>query len=334
MTTLVALSTKDALVMGCDSLGSVTVPLIEPIKLTSYFNENDMSLKVGENGEPLLKNFNQIMEKSQLVPYYNMTHVSKLFSLWPLQMGVMATGIVSIGNRTIKSLIGEFKTNDPAFSITRKPTNYTVKSIGQRLLNFIWSHYSEEYKEGKYKPELELIIGGYDLQAQVPTIYKIYVHENSIKTTIKEFGVVFGGQMTEIQRIVFGSDYENKVKMGLRNDHLLKEYHKILSDYLKEQKLTISLPPPSQYANMLGFFVDKWDLDGFNASWGDFSEQNAIECVDFFINVMIKSHQFSDRLPTVGGEVHIAVVCKLQGFRFVSGEEWRHGEHAITVTEE
>jgi hypothetical protein len=335
MTTLVALATKDALVMGCDSLGSVTVPLIEPIKLSKYFNADDeLSLKVDEDGKPILKNFNQITEMTELIPYNHMTHVSKLFSLWPLPMGVMATGIVSIGERTIKSLIGEFKTNDPAFSFPKKPTNYTVNSIGRRLLEFVWSHYSKEYKKQQYKPELELIIGGYDLQSQVPAVYRILVHDNKIETTIKQFGVVFGGQMKEIQRIAFGSDFENKVKMRLRSDYLLNRYYELLSKYLKEQKHDIILPKPSGYSNDLRFIDDKWDLDGFDANWGDFSEQNAIDCVDFFVDVMIKSQQFSDRLPTVGGEVHIAVICKFQGFRFVSAEEWRHGDHAISITED
>ena len=37
MTTLVALSTKDSLVMGCDSLGTVTTPAVNPWDLRSFF---------------------------------------------------------------------------------------------------------------------------------------------------------------------------------------------------------------------------------------------------------------------------------------------------------
>ena len=335
MTTLVALSTKDALVMGCDSLGTVTVPLVEPSKLINYFDK-DRSLKVNEKGEPLLANYQQVLEKAELVPYSHMTHVSKLFSLSPLPIGVMATGIVSIGDRTIKSLIGEFKTYDPAFNIHKKPTNYTVKSIGSRLLSFIWTHYSKEYPEEQYRPELELIIGGYDLHSQVPNIYRIYVNENSIKSVLTNanFGVVFGGQMKEIQRIVFGTDFENRLKIRDRARGLMDKYHALLCDELKKQKANVILKKPSEFGDELKLFDDKWKLNEFDANWGDFSEQNAIELVDFFINVMVKSQQFSNRLPTVGGEIHIAVICKLQGFRFVSGEEWKHGEHQIKVAED
>ena len=102
--------------------------------------------------------------------------------------------------------------------------------------------------------------------------------------------------------------------------------------HLKEKGDSIELPHPGQYVEQLHFFhADEWDLDGFDTEWGDFSEQNAIECVDFFINIMIKSQQFSSRLPTVGGEVHVGLITKMGGFRFASKEELRHGEHAIDI---
>ena len=79
----------------------------------------------------------------------------------------------------------------------------------------------------------------------------------------------------------------------------------------------------------LDMFSGGWDLEGFNANWGDFSEQNAIECVNFFVNIMIKSQQFSYGMPTVGGEVHIALITKKDGFRFISKEEYHHEGHFV-----
>jgi hypothetical protein len=336
MTTLVALSTKDALVMGCDSLGTVAVPLIEPSKLRDYFDK-DGNLKVNEKGEPSLKKYGEILVKSEMIPYSHMSHVSKLFSLSPLPMGVMATGIVSIGIRTIKSIITEFKTTDSAFNKNRHPTNYTVNSIGRRLLDFIWSHYCKEYpEETQYKPELELIIGGYDLQSQTPSTYRIYVHDNKIEPifTNDTFGVAFGGEMKEIQRLVFGTDFANSVKIVNRNTYLLDKYYMLLLNGFKSQNIDITFKKPTEYKDELKFFDAGWKLNEYDANWGDFSEQNAIELVDFFINVMVKSQQFSNRLPTVGGEIHIGVICKSKGFRSVSGEEWRHGEHKIVVEED
>ena len=260
-----------------------------------------------------------------------MTHVTKLCSLEPLPMGIMTAGITSIGNRTIRSLISEFKTTDKAFSGIRLPTNYTVRSVGDRIKQFILERYQAEYPEDRIKPSLEFIIGGYDKQSPIPSIYRIYISSNRLEKAIDDFGIVFGGQMQEIQRIVFGSDIQNKFKMIDRSSYLLHKYHELLSQHLNDSNINVELPKPNTYGNTLHFFNDDYDLDGFDARWGDFSEQNAIQCVDFFINIMIKSQEFSSRLPTVGGDVHISLITKEKGFRYISGEELKHGEHLVEL---
>ncbi len=86
MTTLVALATKDALVMGCDSLSSVTRPLVDPYNLVQYFDgNNNWKLKLGEDGKPLLTDWYKLYERTEIIPYSNMTHVSKIFPLSPCQ---------------------------------------------------------------------------------------------------------------------------------------------------------------------------------------------------------------------------------------------------------
>ena len=330
MTTLVALSTKDSLVMGCDSLGTVTTPSVNPWRLRDFFDDK-FNIRTDSDGKPLLNDFRQIFEKMEEIPYDQMTHVKKLCSLQPLPMGVMSTGITSISDRTIRSLISELKKNDKGFKDPDKLTNFTVKSVAQRILDFIYPLYENEYPKDRFRPHLELIIGGYSKQSQIPSIYRIYVHDNSIEDTLKDFGIVFGGEMREIGRIVFGTDSDNRYKMIKRNEELLIRYHSLLSEELKEQNIPFALPKPESYKDKLYLFSDKWDLDGFEARTGDFSEQNAINFVDFLIDIMIKSQQFSSRLPVVGGEKHIAIITKTGGFRPVSEERLVHGTHSIPI---
>jgi len=171
MTVLVALATKDALVLGCDSLGTIPKVLVDPFALISEFfdSKNEWKLKIGTDGKTILQNVDDIYKKVRYVPFDHMTHVTKMFSFAPLEIGVMQTGIASLGDRTIKSLINEFKSKEPAFNNKKKPTNYTVKSIGKKLLNFINKFYKEAYSEERM-PHLEFMIGGYDKQKQVPSI--------------------------------------------------------------------------------------------------------------------------------------------------------------------
>ncbi len=340
MTTLVALATKDALVLGCDSLGTVTKPMVDPFTLLGEFFDPgiDGKLKFGEDGKPLLKNFLDIYNKTESVPYDHMTHVSKLFSLSPLPMGVMLTGIASIGNRTIKSLIFEFREKELKKIIkTRSKGGFTVKSVAQKLLKFIMKYYEVEYSERKYKPLLELMIGGYDKAKRVPYIYRIFVHDNKIDPIFEgeaPFGIAFGGQMEEIQRIVFGTDTTNRIKLRERVDILLDKYRDLLENHLKEKGITEELPKIDTFGDELALFKDKdWRLTGFGADWGDFSNQNAIECVNWFVGIMIKSHQFTSRLPTVGGEIHLGLITKDKGFAFISKEEYIHEGHGTPMEE-
>lgn len=336
MTTLVTLATKDAIVMGCDSLGTVTKKLVDPFDLVPEFfdPEADWKLKTDEEGNPILRDFGLVWKKAQTVAFNQMTHVAKLFSLQPLEMGIMTTGIASIGNRTIKSLIQEFKSKSE-FGQNRSGSNWAVEEIAGHLLLFFKQYFDKEYAESNVKPELALMLSGYDKEKPFPVIFRIFVDKDKTERVFPEeapFGVAFGGQTQEIQRIVFGTDTLNRIKLIHRVNSLLKKYREFLQQYLKEREIPENLPEIENYVDELNLF-NGWNLDGFDADWGDFSEQNAIACVDFFVSIMINSQQFSSRLPTVGGDVHIGLIRKGKGFRFISKEEYIHEGH-ITPTEE
>ncbi len=319
MTTLAAIATKDALVMGCDSLGSITAYYVDPARLMSFFDAENGNLRLDEYGKPLLENASAVWGMAEILPYNHMTHVDKLFSLKPLPMGVMVTGIASIGDFTIKNLINQFKGTDPVVGGGSGVHDYTVKGIAEKLLNFIYDHYDKIYRDWPNKPPLELMIGGYDEQKHIPTILRIHVHDNRIEATFDDFGVSFGGQMTEIQRLVFGTDVMNRVLLSDRNRQILEKYRDRVIDLLRENGIGTDLAMPD--VQDYNLFSDSWSLMGFDANWGDFSERNAIECVKFFIDIMVKSQQFSNRLPTVGGDVHIGIITKTDGFKRVLIDE-------------
>jgi len=209
-----------------------------------------------------------------------------------------------------------------ARSHKKKPTNYTVKSIGKKLQNFVNMFY--KIYPAERKPHLEFMIGGYDKQKQVPSIHRIYFRENQLDEVFAgSFGIAFAGQMQEIQRIVFRIDDTNKFKLIKRVGVLFDRYLELMQGYLAEKGIQEKLPGWEVYKDDLSLLKD-WKLNQFNAEWGDFSEQNAIECVNFFVEIMIKSQQFSKGLPTVGGAVHIGLITKETGFQFISREEYEH----------
>ena len=166
-----------------------------------------------------------------------------------------------------------------------------------------------------------------------PETYRIHFPKKEIKTefTSPNFGIVFGGQMKEIQRLVFGTDFRNILKIRHRHVELLRKYREKIIEDLQQNNISAQVIEPTSEAlrKELDFWGGGWTLDGFEADWGDFSEQNAIECVDFLIDIMIKSQQFSSGMPTVGGEVHIALITSKDGLRFISREEYVHKGHFV-----
>ena len=329
MTTLIALASKHALVMGADSLGTLTKPMVDPLRLWEYFDpDNGFKLQLDEAGNPLLNSIGQLVEETEHVPYNQLLHVNKLFKLGTLPVGVMFTGISSVGERTVRSIVSEFVNADSGVKRGGK-ANYTVKTLAERFLLLSRKYYEEAYEDAHFKPDLELLVAGYDRNVEFPTIVRVDVRQNSVSCQFApgEFGVAFGGQMDWIQRIVFGTDTRNRVNLIARTRELLQQYRGALIEHLRPYGIN-DLPPPRPE---MALFED-WDLDGLEANWEEFSEQNAIDCVDFFLRIMIGSQDVSSRLPTVGGNVHIAVIRK-DGFYPVTREVWTHEDHAVPIPE-
>jgi hypothetical protein len=72
-----------------------------------------------------------------------------------------------------------------------------------------------------------------------------------------------------------------------------------------------------------------WNFRGIASDLANFSEQAAIDMVDFLISVMIKAQEFSNALPTVGGEIHIALISKTHGFKWISKEEYKYQGYGV-----
>lgn len=330
MTTLVAISTRDAVVMGADSLGTMAKSWIDPDDLAEYFDlSNGCKIRTSSDGKPALNALSQLTTRCQEVVCSHLTHVDKIFSLNPLEMGVMCAGIAYIGDRSVKSLVSEFKAKDSTFKSAS--ANHTLKSVGERLLSFLWSHYSEKYTEG-LRPELELMLCGYDKQRYTPGMVRIYVHENQIKGPDHDLCLFLGGQTREIQRLIFGTDAQNKIRLIERSDDLLRRYHSLLTQQLKEEGTKVDLKKPEDFGNELKLF-NGWEFQRMQANWSAFSEQSAIECVSFLVNLMINAQKYSVDMPSVGGDVQIAIVKKNSGFSYISKREWCHDGNVVPATD-
>lgn len=325
MTTLVLLRTKDAVVLGCDSLATTMAPLISPDDLGRI--GDDMKDPEDPKISISYKKLNQI---SKMYPMDHMTHVDKLFSLAPLNMGVMITGISGLGNRTIKNLISEFIHCNFGFVSMEEASYASIGDVVAKLGSFMLGYYRKDFPDEKlYQPPLEFIFAGYSKNERISFCARISFPEGVIEPIGDEFGIMLGGSYDAIQSIIFGADNNNRYLVEYKHREKLYEYYDILTEHLAGQGLTVALPKPDDYKQQLEIFSDGWTLNGFIADWGDFSDQNAIECVRWLIEIMGKSHQFGSRLPTVGGEVNLAIITEKDGFRYVSKREYQVDGYSV-----
>ena len=331
MTTLIALATKHAVVVGADSLGTQTRNMLDPFQVAKYFDpDHEFKLRLNPDGTPTLNDFPQLYEDTEPVPYNQLLHVKKLFRLGRLPIAVMFTGISSIGTRTIRALVAEFSTRNPK----TEDEDYTVNGIAACFLRFLREYYEQEFQRGFEQPGLELLLAGYDKGETWPAIVKVDVRENSVLQSFSagEFGIAFAGQMDWIQRIVFGTDVNNKIRLMQRTRSLMDMYRDKLIEHLKSEGYDGTLPKSTEFGDDLDLF-NEWDLDRLQASWEEFSEQNAINCVDFFLRIMIQAQDISSQLPTVGGDVHIAVIRR-DGYYQVTKEVWHHQGYEVAIPED
>ena len=336
MTTLVSLVTKDSAVLGCDSLATVVKPLVDPRQLFNIFRSKHIIELEDYTYEDLL-GFDLGVTLGELDnlqinhPINHFSHVDKLYSLAPLKMGVMITGIAGLGNRTIKSLISEFIEENFNYSSIEEANKSSLKDIAINLRDFIRGPYDSVYPEelGYPPPSLEFILAGYSNNEMIPNTARITLPDGDPEFLNSEFGIMFGGQTKEIQRIINGIDDDTKDWIDKLFKAKLGDYHKKLTDSLTELNITAEFPDYCEYIDENGPFDHNWNIEQFNADWGNFSEQNAIECVHWLVEIMSKSQQFSSSLPSVGGDINLAIITKKDGFKFVSKREYQVGAHSV-----
>jgi len=315
MTVLVAVNTRDAIILASDSQGTVTRPLVDPRELTEFFEAgNDGKLRTDLQGKPLLDTWSHIESHAMDLPFKIHYNVDKIFALDPLKMGVMVSGMASIGDRTIKSLMNELRTSVKLTELCL--TDHTLRDAAKTVLDFLSPYYEKEFPYGR-NPEIELMLCGYEKNRFTSGVIRVNVQKKTISEPDYDFCIFFGGITREIQRLLFGIDSANKSRLMKRSQELLGQYHEYLAQHLKNNNINIELPKPEEYGGELSLFYNV-SLDSLQMNCATYPEQDAIECAEFLVNIMINTQRFSNQVPSTGGKVQLAIIRKQSGLHFIN----------------
>ena len=107
--------------------------------------------------------------------------------------------------------------------------------------------------------------------------------------------------------------------------HLPDQFKPVLEVLLSGYSVNSLLPEVFR----LTFSAKPTTQPGLNPHLDSLSEQAAINFAEFLVETMIKAQQLSGTIPTVGGDIHLAIITKANGFVWISKEEYIFRGHAV-----
>ena len=334
MTTTISLATRDCIVLGCDSLATSINSFLDPYRIADHFFEADGAIKRDGNGDPTLKTAAQLAAFITQVPRDQLPNVTKLYQLKPLKIGLTFAGRAGLGNLSVKNLVDSFLADDSFKPLIEN--HPTVETAANCFFDFTKNIYDQHYGSlpDHLKPVMEILLSGYSPASLQPEVFRLELSPNAfIKPELSGgvCGIVYSGQYDVIQRVVRGLDLASYIALHDRSEGVLNVYHQKLQAFLTSQNIQVELPTPDMNDGALKLFgSDLGGIKGLNANHDSLSEQAAINFVEFLIDTMIKAQQFSGSIPTVGGEIHIAIITKAGGFKWISKEEYTFRGHAVS----
>jgi hypothetical protein len=333
MTTTISLATKDCIVLGCDSLATSISPFLDPFQIASHYFESDGNIKKDANGQPVLQTAAQLSAFIRQVPRDQLPNVTKLFQLRPLSMGLLFSGAAGLGSYSVKNLVHSFL-ESPAFA-PFKSSAPTVQQVADSFNAFVTDIYNQAYGTlpDTYKPTMEVLLSGYSAGSLLPEVFRLtFSGSPTIRQEVVagKYDIIFSGQYDVIERVVSGIDLDSYINLVDRSEEILNTYRDQLQAHLQANNVQVTLPPPDLQNTALQLFgVNFGGVKGLNSNRASLSEQAAINFVEFLIDTMIKAQQFSGSIPTVGGDIHIAIITKADGFAWISKEEYLFRGHAV-----
>lgn len=338
MTTTIAFLTRNCAVLGCDSLATTSRRFLDPFQVLEMFYDFEDTSKSPQprrdsNGALDLPDFGDVFVEAREQPVNQLPSYTKMFQLEPAAIGVMFAGVAVVNGKSMRNLVDEFLATSDITKYLRG--NHGVHGLYTRLNTFLFDEYSAEYGPGVgYGPDLWFTVVGYskNKNRQHPEAYqgRVSAEGATLQMELKpgNCGFIFGGQHDVIERVTRGMDFGNIYRYERRVNEILSVYRGLAQEAAEAAGFKGTLPDPRKLGTQLDTSSTDW-VRGHYTDPTAFSEQAAIDYVDFLVNLMIKSQHFGDSIPTVGGDIHIAIITKRTGFQWISAQEYKYRERKI-----
>lgn len=330
MTINVAVKCPEGIVLGCDSLTTIT-----------------------DNSGNII---NAIPYTSKLFSLGNSREPEKDFAV-----AVMTNGFNSIGGTRVEDIVEEYQ---EIYAKKHSAEEYCVADISERLINHIQYYINSSLKQER-NIDLEIIIAGFSKdKIQTRTNSKknksLYGHNSSNKNRYgeiysyiwenkpnsrkrilpsidREFFTLYGGQPRALDRFIYGIDDWILDRMLEQKDWLYKQIRGYIYNELKRTKdipeiLKVNPPKSISQYNIFQLFSNgrpgktpgetikniKEGMKGLklNVMESQFSLQTAINYCCFLMSCAYALSAFTFITPVVGSEMRVGSITRNEGFKF------------------
>ena len=316
--------------MGCDSISSITRPMVNPFGRPFVTDENGEFVLDGDGNALLPVATGDI----QGVVAGLMSGVTKMFLIYKDPPVVATTaGAAKLNNKTMNVIAQDFCIKESR----SKNKLVKVESIANSFLKFMRKEFNVHYAGSKVPEEFregpEFLVGGYGRDDVFPSLYRLRVKENNV---IEEFspgqaGLSWNGQSDSIERIILGYDSNVKAVVEAHVQEAFEKFHEHMTDAVLRitnevlERLGAELPLDIDTSLPARVRTDiPWNSAKLSIDFSNMPLQNAIDFVSWLVLTESGRMKFARGLPTVGGRTHIGVVTKADGLRMLGEPELEH----------
>ncbi|MCE0733502.1 hypothetical protein LWH48_12010 [Halomonas sp. G15] len=294
MTINVALSTSEAIVLGCDSLSSVTQPVVHSHPDNIAYKDGEMLLD--DEGAPC---FTAKAITHNVVNVFG--GVRKMFCIYEsgdFHVAGVTAGLAILEGMTIAEHANKFRREN-----RHSQELQSVDAVAAVFLEYIREKWeitvgykpSDEHDQFSAPyPPLEFLVAGFEPSGE-GRVYRLDVSNDSMALQHDgSEGIAWAGQANYVQRLIMGFD----ATLGAS---LIQEGG-VSEDYLARLRRQV----------------------GTNIDFANLPTQYAIDFVEMLVNTQSGMQRFEPGIATVGGRTHIGVLRRGERFTMLNEPELVH----------
>jgi hypothetical protein len=324
MTINVAVVSSEALVLGCDSISSVTEYFINPFahpaehagdgRYQVSFSMNDLVPQVTNSWHGVTKMF--ALSRDEHTP-----------------VAAVTAGLARLNNRSMKSYADEFLRDRAANTLVQ----HTVEEVAKNFLMFMRRYYDQHYADTALPPELrdgpEFLVGGYDAANHLPCLYRVNVQNNRILVQYAPgtFGIAWEGLSDAVERLFGGYDaalresVEKQITAGFAalRQTMRDAAARMLRDIMDRTSMILPEGVKPELPDDPHFPIE-WENFRCDIAFANLPIQDSIDLAAYLVELQSGKARFSKGVATVGGRTHIGLIRKQEGFQMLNEPELRY----------